>query len=279
MFRPYAINPWMLFNDMAQKEGKSMTIGFLHQTIQRDGWRMLSRNVFPLMLANGAVGTIMFQSYTVTCSFLQSTTKSKYFIAGATAGVTSTIFSRPLDRFTKLVSYRMVHDKLSFHEARKAAVKFLPLGFDRVNYLYKGLSYHLVRDSIGFGVFFGVFETMQSFGKTLTSSTHFIPNRPKELALADGCVVIFSGALAGASFQLISYPLETLKKKARELRKIHPEKSISEVNRIVIKHIGVRGLFKGAFSQLIRVMPPSAMGLFVYEISKDWLGKIQYLKA
>jgi hypothetical protein len=181
----------------------------------------------------------------------------------------------------------MVHDKLSFHEARKAATKCLPLGLDRVSYLYKGVLYHLLRDSIGFGVFFGIFETMQYFGKTYTSkvwkfesnSPHDHPNRPKELALADGCVVIFSGALAGASFQLISYPLETLKTKSRKLRKIFPEKSIPQVNRMVIKQVGIAGLFKGVSSQLIRVMPPSALGLFVYEISKEWIAKMHHIEA
>ncbi len=137
-----------------------------------------------------------------------------------------------------------------------------------------------MRDCLGFCMFFGVFESMQRFGKRWTSKhwnypitdAKIRPDRTRSLAIADGVVVILSGAVGGACYQTVTYPLLKLQSEAERLHLRYPKPPF-ELGLALIKRRGLFHYYRGVQSQLIRAMPPSAIGLFVYEISSEWIAK------
>jgi hypothetical protein len=94
------------------------------------------------------------------------------------------------------------------------------------------------------------------------------------LAVADGVVIIMSGAVGGACFQTIAYPLTKLQ---MESRKISVPNSRYRNGLRLLKKNGLFHYFKGVHTQLLRAAPPSAIGLFVYELSSEWIAKLDKL--
>jgi hypothetical protein len=292
MFRPSAVNPWMVFSHLATEQNKQMTPLFIHSTIKNHGWGIVRKHVIPLMFANGVVGAVLFHSFSLSRKLLKSG-EEKYwvnFMAGSIAGVTQSILSTPLDNLTKTLDADIKSNRhVGIHRhAQKALISFHKQS--RLLNLFHGIRLnmarfkaYLCRDFLGFGMFFGTFQSFTYFGKSCTrnlfgynSHTHSAKcNRPLRLKFADGFVVIGSGALAGASFQLIVYPLNRLNKQV-EIVKHDSRKKLLKFQ-VAIKLLKGRGLcafYNGISSHLIRTMPPSAIGLFVYEITSDWIERI-----
>jgi hypothetical protein len=142
MFRPYAVNPWLVLNQMAQSDGKTFSIGYIRRVVQQEGWRMLGLNVLPLMVANGMVGVALFHSYT-----LASWKTSNHFFGGGIAGMISTIIATPMDRVTQMMTtHVMQHRHIGVHQAAYKACKTLPRGFlARMTYLYRGIAFNSIR--------------------------------------------------------------------------------------------------------------------------------------
>jgi hypothetical protein len=134
-------------------------------------------------------------------------------------------------------------------------------------------------------MFFGVFETLQRFGKQWTSrywnypfvTSQSRPNRPRSLAMADGLVVILAGATGGCAFQSISYPLMKLRLETKHIQNNQLEKSRYRIGFSLLQKRGLFHYYRGISSQLIRAMPPSAIGLFVYEMSSEWVAKMDQM--
>ncbi|KAJ3259588.1 hypothetical protein HK103_002142 [Boothiomyces macroporosus] len=283
MFRPYAINPWAIFFELAQQEGTKLTPAFITKTIRNEGFKIVQLNVLPFLFANAIVGGVLFNVYTISGDYLKSLSPTHQcwhdFSAGAIAGCVQTLLSTPLARFhTELQKADFVkrrHDGL--HKISNDVYKQIP--GEKHKHLFRGMGYNCIRDTAGFSMFFGVFESLSYYGKIFNSKLwKFDRNshnsRPTTLACADGLIVIGSGAFAGAAYQSVVYPLDKLKKEVQNVKKLTNQTSNLRIASSIVQHNGVGSFFRGIAPQLVRVMPPSALGLFVYELTSEWIQKL-----
>lgn len=134
-------------------------------------------------------------------------------------------------------------------------------------------------------MFFGVFEGLQRTGRKFTNKIwgyKYEPelsilksDRPLSLKITNAFVVITSGAIAGAAFQSVVYPLDTMQRQNMFLQHDSNKRSSGLSWALkMLKNNGVGFYYRGMGAKLVMAMPPSALGLFVYEISSDWIQQL-----
>ena len=281
-FRPYAISPYSVFNEL--NNGAS-SWRFIFETTRREGFNIVKLNVLPLLLLNSTIGMVLFNTYTISLHYLKSVQHSLLnpFACGFFAGTTQAIIANPLYRIQKSLS------KTAHADNRRTGVLKLYLetyhnnlpkgGLEKLRYLYKGISYNLLKDSVGFALFFGTFESSSHLGKLMirriwgeSASSHFFNNnkgstaRPRELAVASALVTISSGALAGAMITSFSYPMDRLKYETKKF-----ENNMKSAVAHVHQNGGMGFLYRGISNVLLKSVPASSLGLFVYEVTSDWI--------
>lgn len=152
MFRPYSVNPWMIFSELAEHQSQPYGPNFIRSTLKKEGFSILRLNVFPLMIANGLVGAVLFHSYTLSLNFLKRVGYNDYYLsnfwAGALAGFNQTLLSVPLDNLSKPIMKGDVlkHRHIGIHS--KIYNNFIQMPFNknqRLKYLYNGVRFNMFR--------------------------------------------------------------------------------------------------------------------------------------
>ncbi|RPA74796.1 mitochondrial carrier [Ascobolus immersus RN42] len=168
-----AVNPHFLGDALATK-GWSLrfsTIGLLAHAVKHHGWGFVYKQVLPPMFANATLGAILYTSYLQTLAVMHqpASTQQKRifppapfsatFTAGFIAGGIQSVFAAPLEaistRFNASEMLSGSHPTIS----RYAYNKFRQIGPHGV---YAGYPLAFVKETLGFGLFFGVFEFVQS---------------------------------------------------------------------------------------------------------------------
>ncbi|KAJ3301260.1 hypothetical protein HDV03_001081 [Kappamyces sp. JEL0829] len=292
MFRPYAVNPYTVFNEMA---GQQATWSFIWRTSRKEGFKLLALNVVPLLLANSFVGAVLFNTYTLSHYLLREQSINvpiDAFLSGAIAGATQSFLANPLYRIQRSLegNSHATHRHKGVVSLYKAAYLKLPAGLPRLGYLYKGIQYNLFRDCVGFSLFFGTFENLSQLGNravarlfdvprhSLQRETRFehLAERPRPVAIAQGLVTVFSGGMAGAAYQSFVYPLDQLHLSVKLAKSTHPPSHPNTRLDWAVDHVsrnGFRSLYNGMSTALLKAVPASAIGLFVYELSSDYIAQ------
>ncbi|CAH6719042.1 mitochondrial ornithine transporter 1 [[Candida] jaroonii] len=121
---------------------------------------------------------------------------------------------------------------------------------DGVSGFWKGLSPTLLRETIGTMIWFTTYEVL---------SEYLDKKRPSELNS------LVSGALAGLTFNLSMFPVDTIKSNIQTNDILdHGTTNSFEIAR----KIGIRGLYSGLTITLIRSLPANAMIFYSYELLK-----------
>ncbi|KAJ3081955.1 hypothetical protein HDU99_004092 [Rhizoclosmatium hyalinum] len=336
LFRPYAVNPYLVLSHMAEQDGKTLSTSYMRGVVKNEGWGVISRNIAPLLLVNSLIGAFLFNTYTFSSHFLESkfkqdpSSKQKQlsfdwipFVSGGIAGASQSLLSTPVDNMQRSLSTDAI---LAHRHARGgiaslifanlkglAATAASPLTdlvsphhepnsttpgthTTRQPYLhqrlltrlapykplYQNFSLTCTRDSIGFALFFGLFENGRDFGKAAVQRIqdelyannvdyHVNANpilKGVTITGPQALAVVGAGGLAGMGFQAVSYPIERVNAE-RLGREGHVKESwVHTFNRMG----GFRQVYKGIGGQLVRVVPASAVGLFVFEIVNEYLG-------
>ena len=280
LFRPYAVNPWMMLHELAESESKEFNSRYITEIVKRDGFKVVIRNVWPPMLANGIAGASLFHSYTVCNIWLRSRNfdgPSAYFLAGGISGVVHSCVATPMDHLTKRAfqenSIRFWYH--GYHQVVKNTLNLIPgSNIKKVKILYQDLVFNSMRDIAGFALFFGVYENLQSIGRNhLSADRHDIGSFGK--ALVTGGTLLMSGAAAGSAYQLVAFPLNQLKGVFSSVQKDSCRNlSKLEVAKIIRATTPISAIFSGISTQIRISVPPSALGLLIYELSKDWIMKL-----
>jgi hypothetical protein len=270
------------------------------------------------MVANSAVGVILFTTYGYINDTLQNKDKSfefyQPFVAGFISGVAQSGLAVPLENIQNHIQMNELienRQKGMIRVTYDAIKQVMPSGFwKRVRFLYHRGFLTCMRDSLGFTMFFGVYEGARHVLKgivgilygaqdPLNLSDEYavleqIRNRFKtwkrieemyqgsleekqvSFTIANAAAVITSGAIAGMAYQLVTYPLDRVKPfllhEFRERGEGHLWRRVNgrlRGTRRVLKKHGVSSFFRGIRGQLIRTMPPSALGLLVYELASN----------
>lgn len=127
---------------------------------------------------------------------------------------------------------------------------------------YKGLVFNMLRDSLGFSLFFGVFESCQHLGQNAIHK--YIPKDSTLHPWSETIVLIASGTLGGISYQTMNHPFLRIRNRMERLGQ--PEKARVRDIVDVTRARGIGYLFKGLAGSMVRVVPPSALALCLYKL-------------
>lgn len=209
----------------------------LAHAIKTHGWGFIPNQVLPPLLANTAVGAVLYTSYLNVLGLLHEpssrATKRVYpppplsttFEAGFIAGGIQSLIAAPLDAL-----------QVRFHAAEMTAGKYGNMwGYAHsktkeigVRGVFAGWSLSFIRDSFGFGAFFAAFEyvkgqcfynfvsnfygfydKLSSFQKTKIAGQESTPGRPeiRPHYMLEPTFILLAGAAASIAQSTIQHPI------------------------------------------------------------------------
>jgi solute carrier family 25 phosphate transporter 23/24/25/41 len=182
-------------------------------------------------------------------------------LAGAMAGVASTVASYPLDLCrgrlsaqSDFVKYKgIVHCLTTIYKEEGPAA------------LFRGMMPTIYGIAPYVGVNFACYEWLKT--SYATKYNNEAPGVVTKLAM---------GAASGSIAQTIAYPLDTIRRKFqligfRDKNEVPPFRTTAEGFRYILARDGVAGLYRGLLPNYLKVVPVVSITFVVYEWMKDVL--------
>ncbi|KAI8088450.1 mitochondrial carrier domain-containing protein [Thamnidium elegans] len=181
LFRPLRVDylimarALMPIDDLSSKKFsfRYTSIGMITHAVKTKGWNFLPRHVFPPLIANTLIGTVLYTTYIATLPIFHPPSAfqlhrpfppppySSVFMAGCLAGAAQSVVAAPLDslkvRFE--VSDLLEGKHKSLYQFAKSTLKELGVAS-----AYRGFTLTLMRDSLACGLFFATFEWVKQQG-------------------------------------------------------------------------------------------------------------------
>ena len=220
---------------------RTTTPGLLTHAVKTYGWRFIPEQVLPPLLANAAVGAILYTSYLQILGALHEPSSQSAkrvspppspgatFAAGYAAGGIQSLIAAPLDALqTRFENREKYYENKSMWVYGKG--KLREIGMRGV---FAGWGLSFMKDSLGSGVFFSVFEYVkaQSYYKfvaayygslepwvvtrlaevrgTPSTSRHDVPVIKPHYVLEPGFLML-AGVAASVAQQGVIYPLNKI---------------------------------------------------------------------
>ncbi|PWW74810.1 mitochondrial carrier [Tuber magnatum] len=307
MYVPRAINPRVQANERWSL--KQSTPGLLFHAVKHHGWKFIPNQVLPPLIANASIGTILYTSYLQALGSLyqpsSQPTKRVYppppfsatFQAGSAAGAIQSLVAAPLDAL--VVRFR-VNDML---EGKYTSVwqygkhKLHEIGLRGV---FSGYTLSLLKESLGYGLFFGSFEYVKQqayfsyltwyYGRRrLKGHTEHVTIRP-HYAL-EPIFLLLAGFSASVTQQAVQHPLAKIQdvhygrlesidyaSKLQHTSALRGyahgyEKTFAQCKKQAVKVGGWNNwLYKGFALNTLRQVPSTAAGLIVFELVRRKFG-------
>jgi solute carrier family 25 (mitochondrial carnitine/acylcarnitine transporter), member 20/29 len=172
----------------------------------------------------------------------------KGFVPGCITGVALTILACPVERVKCTMQ---VHNMLTSSLSCMISI-YRSKG---IYGLYKGIFITLIRDFIGYGIFFGTYEYIK--GSIIKNNFNFT-----------WWGWLACGSISGACCWIVILPIDCIKTRYQ----LSPaQKSYYLITKELIESKGVRGLWSGFNSCLVRTFISSGVGFFFYELIKKKL--------
>ncbi|KAF7045806.1 hypothetical protein CFC21_054878 [Triticum aestivum] len=200
----------------------------------------------------------------------EETTNLERFIAGASAGVTSTIMCIPMDTIrTKMVA--------PGGEALGGVIGVARhmIQTEGLFSLYKGLVPSLISMAPSGAVFYGVYDILKMAylhspeGKrriSMMKQQGQEANALDQLELGTVRTLLY-GAIAGCCAEAATYPFEVVRRQLQLQVKATKMNALATCLKIVDKG-GVPALYVGLIPSLLQVLPSASISYFVYELMK-----------
>ncbi|RKP09764.1 mitochondrial carrier domain-containing protein [Thamnocephalis sphaerospora] len=279
---------------------RASTLGLLTNAVRQEGMSFIPRHVLPPLLANGACGAVLFTAYEGVQPQLERQWRAKrrrakraeplqsaqtstwtdavplrtYMSAGAVAGAFHAVVATPLDALQVRLEVRdFLSGRFSgFMDFAKVTARELGAGG-----LYRGFLFTLVKDMMGYAIFFGMFDSAKAMlrerkRRQLQAASADIVS-PADVLLGTAAVLV-SGAAAGAVYQLVDHPLDHIRGAVllRGGERAHGglyAAAWHRCRRLAMHAGGWRTwLYTGFGTNLIKAVPATSLGLFCYEMMK-----------
>ncbi|KKA21366.1 Mitochondrial carrier protein [Rasamsonia emersonii CBS 393.64] len=250
-------------------EGKwslhTTTPGLLAHAVRTHGWRFIPDQVLPPLLANTAVGAVLYTSYLQVLSALHEPTSqankriyppappSDTFIAGFSAGAIQSVVAAPLDALQ--VRLR-TNDMLEGHYSSMWDYGRHKLREIGIRGVFAGWTLSFLRDSFGYAVFFSCFEYIksQAYYSYITryyGSLH--PDRAQRVASSstndctvpvirphyalEPCFLMAAGITASVMQQVVQHPLSMIQNlHFRRLEYLDHQASLKHSRQQMMRH-------------------------------------------
>eukprot|EP01132_Coremiostelium_polycephalum_P002091 gene2091-2578_t len=185
------------------------------------------------------------------------TTSQNLFVGGA-AGVTSLLFTYPLDLIRSRLTVQVHEQKYNgIYDAYKKIVK---------EEGYRGLYKGLFTSAMGVAPYVAInFTTYESLKLLFMKEKQSSPSVMESLAF---------GAISGATAQTITYPIDLIRRRL-QVQGIGGKENVYtgpfDAFRKIAKEEGVKGLYKGMIPCYLKVIPAISISFCVYEVMKKIL--------
>ncbi|TQS37316.1 hypothetical protein Golomagni_02212 [Golovinomyces magnicellulatus] len=136
---------------------------------------------------------------------------------------------------------------------------------------WKGQWSTFIRESIGSAAWFGSKESVSSLFRSLNKNSKS-PTFNHEFSDALPLPLYqqaIAGASAGMSYNLISFPADTIKSRMQTSASNTKPMSIWQESRVVWEHHGVRGFYRGCGITVMRSAPGSALIFCIFDGMKE----------
>lgn len=199
-------------------------------------------------------------------------TSQKQFMAGSLSGITSVIFTYPLDLIRVRMAYEThrtgIVDTMSKIYYESASQKIRLLNF------YRGFLPTVAGMTPYAGVSFWSHHLFTEFFKNHPSLNHYtLATSDSNKPLLKTWAELVCGGLAGFVAQTSSYPLEIIRRRMQIGGLLDPTRFVSF--RATVKDIyrakGLKGFYVGLTIGYIKVVPMVAVGFTTYEYMKQKL--------
>jgi len=245
----------------------------LQKMWREEGWKGFMRGNGTNCVRIVPYSAVQFGSYNFYKKFFEPSpgadlTSLRRLICGGAAGITSVVFTYPLD----IVRTRLSIQSASFAALGGAPRSKLPGMWDTLVTMYKteGGIFALYRGIIptvaGVAPYVGMnFMTYELVRKYFTPEGDKNPSAVRKLA---------AGAISGAVAQTCTYPFDVLRRRFQINTMSgmgYQYKSIFDAVRVIVTQEGVKGLYKGIIPNLLKVAPSMASSWLSFEMTRDFL--------
>ncbi|EGG06794.1 uncharacterized protein MELLADRAFT_48294 [Melampsora larici-populina 98AG31] len=239
-----------------------------------EGWRGYFRGNGINVIRIAPYSAIQFSAYEVAKKLLtrlsptQELNTPLRLTAGAIAGICSVVATYPLDLVRSRLSIisAEIGTKPQAHQNSTGIIK-TSLEIYKTEGGLRGLYRGLIPTVIGVAPYVGSnFASYEFLKQTFCPPDQSSPyNVLKKL----GC-----GAFAGGMSQTVTYPLDVLRRRMQ----VTGMNGMSfkydgawDATKKIIRNEGLRGLYKGLWPNLLKVVPSIGTSFVTYEIVRDWL--------
>lgn len=132
--------------------------------------------------------------------------------------------------------------------------------------LYRGFTYTQLRESIGLGVYFTVYEKM------IRNEMKRKNCKRDEISTTS---IYLKGGLSGMIYWISVYPLDVIKSRFQTDSISKPKfHSAISIIKYINSNFGISGFYKGFVATLLRAGPANGITFVVFELTKKYLEKI-----
>jgi len=232
------------------------------RSLREEGIRGMYRGTMPPLLNSFMLNAIMFGAYESTQRFLENHLASKdarTFLAGSVGG----LLTVPFVTSTDLLKCRLQMDRVKGGAGRYAGpldCAKQTLRAEGARGLFRGSVLTAWRDGPTCGLYFWMYEHLEVL-------------LPKRLGLGEAATTLTAGGLCGVLSWTVAFPMDVLKTQAQLLpaEALASERSLVAIGRSVVAKHGVRHLYYGLGTCLVRAFPVNAITFFVYKNTLDQL--------
>lgn len=251
------------------------------QSLQRDGFLGIYRGISAPLVGAAVETSTLFFSYRIACDALKASgvypelkrhpekdlPYTGMLYCGMVAGAITSLFLTPIE----LVKCKMqVPLETPGGFVAQPGILSVIASIHRHQGLlgyWHGQFGTLIRETGGGAAWFGGYEGMKMFFKTLNTSAKADDDLPVWQRMA-------SGSVAGAAYNFMFYPADTIKSRMQteDVQKLTGGKStFSAVGKALWKQHGLKGMYRGCGITVGRSIPSSAFIFTVYEeLKKRW---------
>ena len=208
--------------------------------------------------------------------YFRDTSHGNKLVAGSFTGVTAVTFTYPLDMVRARMAYQVKENR---YKGILHTLMTVPREEGGFLALYRGYSSSILGMIPYAGAAFYSYEVIKSF---FIESAFLRPYATKESMDGSGTIVLnipanlFTGGMAGAMSQCISYPLDVCRRhmQLEGMRSENPHyRNVFSMLNHVYRTSGIKGgLYRGMTINFYRAVPQVAVSFSVYELLKQLLG-------
>ncbi|XP_024380479.1 adenine nucleotide transporter BT1, chloroplastic/mitochondrial [Physcomitrium patens] len=240
--------------------GKTSVVAMFHTIMERDGWQGLFRGNGVNVLRVAPSKAIELFAYDTVKTFLTPKNGAPSHlpvppstIAGATAGVCSTLTMYPLELLkTRLTVEHGMYDNL-LHAFVKIVREEGPLE------LYRGLLPSLIGVVPYAAINYCSYDTLRKTYRKITKKEHI-----------GNLETLLMGSIAGAVASSASFPLEVARKQMQvgNIGGRQVYNNVFHALSSIVKEQGPGGLYRGLGASCIKIIPAAGISFMCYEACK-----------